>query len=64
MNSITIPHPDEIRSRIASCEAELRALKKLLRVAQLADDAEDARQRREAAASATPPGKGADNASS
>jgi hypothetical protein len=46
MNSLTIPPPDELQRRIAACEAELKALRRMLRLADAAEQAEQARQRR------------------
>jgi hypothetical protein len=48
MDTLSLPHPDEIRRRIASCEGELKALRKLLRAAQDAHDADDFRRQRAA----------------
>jgi hypothetical protein len=47
MRTLTVPNPDELQRRIESCEAELKALRKLQRLADAAQQAEDARQRRE-----------------
>lgn len=47
MDTIILPPPDDIRERIASCEAELKSLRRLLRASQDAHDARDARRRRE-----------------
>jgi hypothetical protein len=46
MERITIPTPDEIRQRITDCERELKALRRLLRMALHALDAAEARHRR------------------
>jgi hypothetical protein len=46
--AITIPQPDELQRRIELCEAELKALRKLQRLADMAQKAEEARYRREA----------------
>ncbi|HTU18787.1 MAG TPA: hypothetical protein VMG10_12065 [Gemmataceae bacterium] len=43
---IRLPSPDALQRRIADCQAELRSLRRLLRVAQDAYDAEAARRRR------------------
>jgi hypothetical protein len=47
MESLSVPHPDEIQRRIEACEAELKALRKLQRLADAALTAEEARARRE-----------------
>jgi len=47
MNTVVLPHPDEIIRRIDACEQELRSLKKLLRASRDFYDAEEARSRRE-----------------
>jgi hypothetical protein len=46
--NLVVPTPDEVRRRIAECEAELKALRRLLRTSQDAHDAEEARRLREA----------------
>jgi hypothetical protein len=46
MDAILLPPPDELRRRIAACEAELKSLRRLLRASQDAHDAEAARRRR------------------
>jgi hypothetical protein len=46
MEIINVPHPDEIRQRIAECRSELKALGRLLRMSEAARIAQDARQRR------------------
>jgi hypothetical protein len=43
--STTIPHPDELRIEIRERAAELRALRKLLRLAEAAETVHQARQR-------------------
>jgi hypothetical protein len=45
---LTLPHPDELRQRIASCERELRQLKLLLRTSVRLHAAEESRREREA----------------
>jgi hypothetical protein len=60
MDTITIPAPDQIRQRIASCEEELRSLRRLLRLSLTAKQADDARQQR---ASLTRQQEGADASS-
>jgi hypothetical protein len=47
MKTFVVPSPDDILRRIDSCEAELKALRKLLRLADAAQQAEDARRQRE-----------------
>jgi hypothetical protein len=51
MDPITLLPPDDIRRRIAACEGELKALRKLLRASQDAYDAD--RYRRERAGDPT-----------
>ncbi|HKI35181.1 MAG TPA: hypothetical protein VKA46_25210 [Gemmataceae bacterium] len=46
MDLLTLPPPECIRERIANCERELKALRRLLRVSQVVRDAEEARQSR------------------
>jgi hypothetical protein len=58
MDTIIIPTDEQIRDRIGSCEIELRALRRLLRVAQHARDAETARLLRQLYV--TPPAKEAE----
>jgi hypothetical protein len=49
-NTLVIPSPDQLRERIAQCELELRALRRLLRMSVSAAVALEAREaRREAA---------------
>jgi hypothetical protein len=48
MDTISLPHPDQLRARIEACEAELRALRRLLRSSQDAADADAAKRRGEA----------------
>jgi hypothetical protein len=43
---LTVPPPDQLRQRIASCERELKALRRLLRIAKNVSVAEEARQAR------------------
>jgi len=45
--TITLPPPDTIIRRIDDCEAELRSLRRLLRLSRAAHDADDARRRRQ-----------------
>jgi hypothetical protein len=47
MEPITLPHPDDLRKRIESCEGELKALRKLLRASQDAYDADHYRRQRQ-----------------
>jgi hypothetical protein len=56
MNTLALPSPDELRERIEACEQELRALKRLLRMAQYATDAEAAARRREGSTAPEPDG--------
>jgi hypothetical protein len=46
METITLPPPHELRQRIGDCEAELKALRWLLRMSRAAQDAKEARGRR------------------
>jgi hypothetical protein len=46
MNGLTIPTPDELQRRITACEEELKALRRMLRLADAAQQAEEARRRR------------------
>jgi hypothetical protein len=46
METISIPAPEEIQSRIADCESELRCLRRLLRLSRTAQSAADAKKRR------------------
>jgi hypothetical protein len=50
MSTYVIPSPDDLQRRIDACEAELKALRKLQRLADAAQQAEEARRRREEAA--------------
>jgi hypothetical protein len=47
MSTLSLPSPDELQLRIDACEAELKALRKLQRLADAALQAEEARSRRE-----------------
>jgi hypothetical protein len=47
MRTLTVPTPDELQRRIESCEAELKALRRLQRLADAAQQAENARRQRE-----------------
>jgi hypothetical protein len=38
MERLVVPVPDEIRRRITECEAELKALRRLYRLSQAAQD--------------------------
>jgi hypothetical protein len=46
MDLLTLPPPDQLRERIADCERELKALRRLLRASQDAYAAEAARRTR------------------
>jgi hypothetical protein len=44
--TITLPAPDQLEQRIAACAAELKALRRLLRMSRAMHDANEARKRR------------------
>jgi hypothetical protein len=46
METLTVPPPDQLLQRIAACETELKALRKLLRIAKNVSVADEARQAR------------------
>jgi hypothetical protein len=48
MDTATLPEPNVIRERMTSCQQELAALRKLLRLTLAAQQADEARRRREA----------------
>jgi hypothetical protein len=52
-----LPAPDDIHRRIEACQAELAALRKLLRVSVTAHRAEEARRQRQPTDAATRPAK-------
>jgi hypothetical protein len=49
METRTVPPPAQIQQRIADCEAELKALRRMLRLSRAMRDAEVARAGRTAA---------------
>jgi hypothetical protein len=57
MNTTTLPPPDELRQRIADCEEELRALRRLLRMSAAMRSATEARERREVGGKAVRPAR-------
>jgi hypothetical protein len=52
MNTIIVPSPDVLRTRILACRTELADLKKLLRLSEAAAKTEAARASRQRAADA------------
>jgi hypothetical protein len=53
METLTVPHPDDLQRRIEACEAELKALRKMQRLADAALAAEEARRRRDPTSAAS-----------